>query len=115
MIIQNLNHDDLNDISFTIPKDELDNVKPIIDAFIKEVEANDLLVRTDVAKLSIVGTGITSDATIASGLFGALYQLGINIEMISTSEIKISCIIDEKQSKEALKAIHDFFELNKVI
>ena len=115
MIIQNLNHDDQNDISFTIPKDELDNVKPTIDAFIKEVNAKELLVRTDVAKLSIVGTGITSDATIASGLFGALYQLGINIEMISTSEIKISCIIDEKQASEALAEIHKFFELNKVL
>lgn len=115
MIIQNLNHDDLNDISFTIPKDELDNVKPTIDAFIKEVGANKLLIRTDVAKLSIVGTGITSDATIASGLFGALYQLGINIEMISTSEIKISCIIDEKQANEALSEIHNFFQLNKVM
>ncbi|GAU77335.1 aspartate kinase [Fusibacter sp. 3D3] len=115
MIIQNLNHNDLNDISFTIPKDELAHVKPTIDAFIKEVEANELLIKTDVAKLSIVGTGITSDATIASGLFGALYQLGINIEMISTSEIKISCIIDEKQATEALSEIHNFFELNKVI
>ncbi|MBF4694769.1 aspartate kinase [Fusibacter ferrireducens] len=115
MIIQNLNHDDLNDISFTIPKDELYNVKPTIDAFVQEVNASELLIRTDVAKLSIVGTGITSDATIASGLFGALYQLGINIEMISTSEIKISCIIDEKQANEALSEIHNFFQLNKVL
>ncbi len=115
MIIQNLNHDAFNDISFTVPKDELENVNSIIEAFIKEVGASPLLIRKDVAKLSIVGTGITSDANIASGLFGTLYQLGINIEMISTSEIKISCIIDESQSKLAVNEIHSFFELNHVI
>ncbi|MDK2868401.1 MAG: aspartate kinase [Clostridiales bacterium] len=114
MIIQNLTHDDRNDISFTVPKDDLTVVQGIINQFIEEVGANPLLVRDDVAKLSIVGTGITSDATIASGLFGALYKMGINIEMISTSEIKISCIIDKARSKEALNEIHEFFELHKV-
>ncbi|MBS7527385.1 aspartate kinase [Fusibacter paucivorans] len=115
MIIQNLTHDDRNDISFTVPKDDLELVQGIINQFIEEVGANPLLVRDDVAKLSIVGTGITSDATIASGLFGALYKMGINIEMISTSEIKISCIIDKARSKEALNEIHEFFELQKVL
>jgi aspartate kinase len=115
MIIQNLTHDDRNDISFTVPKDDLNVVEGIINQFVEEVGANPLLVRDDVAKLSIVGTGITSDATIASGLFGALYKMGINIEMISTSEIKISCIIDKARSKEALNEIHEFFELQKVL
>jgi aspartate kinase len=115
MIIQNLTHDEHNDISFTVPKDDLDVVRKIITQFVEEVGANPLLVRDDVAKLSIVGTGITSDAHIASGLFGALYKMGINIEMISTSEIKISCIIDKSRAKDALIEIHDFFELHKVI
>lgn len=115
MIIQNLTHDGQNDISFTIPKDDLTEVKPIINNFIEEVGAKALLVRDDVAKLSIVGTGITSDANIASGLFGALYKMGINIEMISTSEIKISCIIDKERATDALNEIHDFFELQHII
>ena len=115
MIIQNLTHDGHNDISFTIPKDDLKVVEPIIKQFVDEVGSDALLVRDDVAKLSIVGTGITSDANIASGLFGALYKMGINIEMISTSEIKISCIIDKTQSKAALNEIHDFFELQHVM
>jgi len=115
MIIQNLNHDEHNDISFTINEDDLDQVEEVMHLFIDEIGANPPLIKKTVAKLSIVGTGITSDAKIASGLFGRLYELGINIEMISTSEIKISCIIDTACADRALNEIHHFFELHKVI
>lgn len=112
MILQNLNHDGFNDISFTVPVDDFETILPTIEAFVDEVGASPILVKKDVAKLSIVGTGITSDVKIASGLFGKIYELGINIEMISTSEIKISCIISQSQAKQALDEVHKYFELN---
>ncbi|GAB6106204.1 aspartate kinase [Fusibacter bizertensis] len=112
MILQNLNHDGFNDISFTVPIDDFELILPTIEAFVDEVGASPILVKKDVAKLSIVGTGITSDVKIASGLFGKIYELGINIEMISTSEIKISCIISQSQAKQALDEVHKYFELN---
>lgn len=111
MIIQNLNHDGLNDISFTIPTEDLEHVIPTIEAFTEEVKSSPMLIKKDVAKLSIIGTGVTSDVKIASGLFGKFYELGINIEMISTSEIKISCIIDQSQARLALKEVHSYFNL----
>lgn len=111
MILQNLNHDGLNDISFTLPSDDLDRVIHTIESFTEEVMSSPVLIKKDVAKLSIIGTGITSDVKIASGLFGKFYELGINIEMISTSEIKISCIISQSQAKQALKEVHNFFNL----
>lgn len=114
MILQNLNHDGFNDISFTVPVEDLERILPTIESFIDEVGASPLLVKKDVAKLSIVGTGITSDVKIASGLFGKIYELGINIEMISTSEIKISCIIDQNHAKHALEEVHNYFNLNCV-
>ena len=112
MILQNLNHDGLNDISFTVPIEDLERILPTINDFVDEVGASPIVVKRDVAKLSIIGTGITSDVKIASGLFGKIYELGINIEMISTSEIKISCIIDQSQAKKALAEVHNYFNLN---
>lgn len=114
MILQNLNHEGFNDISFTVPVEDLDRILPTVEAFVDEVGASPILVKKDVAKLSIVGTGITSDVKIASGLFGKIYELGINIEMISTSEIKISCIINQDQGHQALDEVHKYFNLNGV-
>lgn len=114
MILQNLNHEGFNDISFTVPVEDLEMILPTVDAFVEEVGASPILVKKDVAKLSIVGTGITSDVKIASGLFGKIYELGINIEMISTSEIKISCIINQDQGQQALAEVHKYFNLNGV-
>ncbi len=115
MIIQNLNYEGVNDISFTIPTDDLGIVLPIVNAFVFEVASEEALVEQNVAKLSIVGTSITSDAKIASGLFGILSDLGINIEMISTSEIKISCIVAQNDAINALNEVHDFFISNHLI
>lgn len=111
MIIQNLNHDGLNDISFTVPSEDLEYIMPAINDFVDEVGASPVRVKTEVSKLSIIGTGVTSDVKIASGLFGKFYDLGINIEMISTSEIKISCIIAQDKSQIALESVHEYFGL----
>ncbi len=109
MIIQNLNHDGLNDISFTAPDEELMHIRPILDTYIAAVNASPPRIKTSVAKLSIIGTGVTSDVNVASGLFKTIYELGINVEMISTSETRLSCIIDEDRAKDALNAIHGYF------
>lgn len=111
MIIQNLNHDGLNDISFTVPTSELTRILPIITNFVDEVGSSPAQINNDVAKLSILGSGITSDVKIASSLFGKIYELGINIEMISTSEMKISCIINQSHAAIAYKEINAYFNL----
>jgi aspartate kinase len=110
MILQNLNHEQTNDISFTISKDDLAEALQVSEEFLNTFNSQGSLdIKESVAKVSIVGTGITSSAEIASKLFGTLYDLGINIDMISTSELKISCIIDVEHAQEAYKKLHEVF------
>lgn len=110
MILQNLNHADTNDISFTVSKDDLPEAIAVCQSFLKHYGPEcELDVKADVAKLSLVGTGITSSADVASKLFGTLYELEINIDMISTSEIKISCIIDAEYAQAAYQRLHQVF------
>ena len=111
MIIQNLNHDEHNDISFTVPNDDLAEATSIATSFSQKVGGGEVIIKRDVSKVSIVGTGITGNAEVASLLFGTLSELGINIEMISTSEIKISCIIDAASSDLAVTSLHNAFDL----
>jgi len=111
MIIQNLNHEEHNDISFTVPNDDLVEATSIATAFAEKVGGGEVIIKKDVSKVSIVGTGITGNAEVASLLFGTLSELGINIEMISTSEIKISCIIDAQSSDLAVTSLHNAFDL----
>lgn len=114
MIIQNLNHDKVNDISFTVDIEDMENAIKIASNFSSSIDAKSILFDTKVTKLSIIGTGITGSSEVAARLFGALYDLGINIQMISTSEIKISCIISEEDGERALNSIHDHFNLDKI-
>lgn len=109
MILQNLNHNAQNDISFTVPEECILRSTEIVEAYKSEIQAKAVLSKTNVSKLSVVGTGITSNPDIAAKMFGALYELGVNIEMISTSETKISCIIEEQDSDDVLKHIHALF------
>ncbi len=111
MIIQNLNHEEHNDISFTVPNDDLAEAASIANTFSEKVGGGEVIIKKDVSKVSIVGTGITGNAEVASLLFGTLSDLGINIEMISTSEIKISCIIDANSSDLAVVSLHNAFDL----
>ena len=113
-IIQNLNHDEFNDISYTVPIEDFEKTFKISTKFAEQFEKSAVLYKKNVSKLSIVGTGISGNAEIASKYFETLYKLGINIEMISTSEIKISCIIESKNSKKAINEIHKAFELDKI-
>lgn len=113
MIIQNLNRAKQNDISFTVAGEDLQKALEISNKYNESV-GGEVLYKENVSKLSIVGTGIAGSAEVASKLFGVLYSLGINIEMISTSEIKISCIIADEISDEALRKVHSAFELDNL-
>jgi len=112
MIIQNISRDNVNDVSFTVKRDHLEKAISISKRVSKEILAKDLSFDDEVCKLSIVGTGIANSVDAASNLFESLFELGVNIQMISTSDIKISCIIDKASGKRVLSHIHDRFILN---
>ena len=109
MILQNLTHENVNDISFTTPVEELNKVGPIVKDFAKNIGAEDVIIKDNVSKISLIGTGILGHGEIASMFFETLSDLKINIEMISTSETKISCIIDKSHSLIATKKLHEIF------
>ena len=108
MILQSIGHNGKKDISFTCTNEDADEAKAILtDAM--DFESID--VRKDVAKVSIVGAGMQSSAGVAAKMFEALYDANINIHMISTSEIRITVLINEKNTERAMNAIHDAFDL----
>jgi aspartate kinase len=114
VIVQNVSHDGMTDLSFTVSRGDLpramkilkDQVKPHIGC--KEVSGDDRM-----AKVSIVGMGMRSHAGIAAQMFRTLAEEGINIQMISTSEIKISVVVDEKYAELAVRVLHKAFELDQ--
>ena len=113
MIIQSYGrNDDTNDIAFTVGKADYDKTMEIVKKAIKEINATNVLVDEDIAKVSIVGAGMVDRPGIAASMFKALAEAGINIKMISTSEIKISCLVEKDQSNEAIKAFHSAFHLD---
>ncbi|BES66147.1 aspartate kinase [Gottschalkiaceae bacterium SANA] len=110
-IIQSAHRDTVNDISFTVNDEDKEQALSITTAYAAEIGANRVLHDPDVSKLSVVGTGIAGNTDVAAKLFGSLSDLGINIQMISTSEIKISCIISNVDGLKAMQHLHDVFEL----
>jgi len=114
MIIQNVSVDGKNaDLSFTVTKNDFPQAMEIVKDKAKQLKARDVIGDTSIAKLSIVGVGMRSHAGVAARMFQALSRVGINIQMISTSEIKISCVIDEKFIELGVRVLHDEFELDK--
>ena len=113
MIIQNISQGELTDISFTVPKGDAKKAVDIMKKMTKEIGAADVLLNPDIAKVSIVGVGMRSHSGVAAKMFATLAKEGINIMMISTSEIKISCVIDAKYTELAVRALHDAFELGE--
>ncbi|MFQ6079672.1 MAG: aspartate kinase [Thermodesulfobacteriota bacterium] len=113
MIIQNVSEEGLTDITFTVMKTDLYKATSIVGEIVRQIGAKDIHTDENIAKVSIVGTGMRSHSGIASTMFGALAKEGINIMMISTSEIKISCIIDSKYTELAVRSLHDAFQLDK--
>lgn len=114
MIIQSSHRKEINDIAFTVAMNDFDKAGKITKKFIKEVKAQGIITDSEVAKVSIVGAGITGDPLVASRMFGALSKEGINIDMISTSGIRISCLINAGNIEKAVKAIHKEFGLEGV-
>ena len=109
MILQSVGRDSTKDISFTVAVDNADEAVEIIERHFHEYDKID--VEKNVAKVSIVGAGMMSNAGVAAKMFEALYDEGINIKMISTSEIRVSVLIDEKHTEKAMNAVHDKFDL----
>ena len=113
MIIQNVSQASLTDISFTVPRVDLGKTVPLVQQVAKEIDAKSVEVREEIAKVSIVGIGMRSHSGVAASMFEALSREGINIMMISTSEIKISCIVDKKYLELAMRTLHAAFGLDE--
>ena len=114
MIIQNISQTAATDLSFTVPKADLKKAVPIIQAVAKDIEAKSVSVTEAIAKVSLIGVGMRSHSGVAAKMFEVLAREGINIMMISTSEIKISCVVDEKYLELAMRALHSAFGLDHV-
>ncbi|QGT99827.1 Aspartokinase [Candidatus Syntrophocurvum alkaliphilum] len=114
MVVQSANREDRNDIAFTIESDELERALPVVNILVNELGASGMSYGDKVAKVSIVGAGMQSNPGIAAAMFEALAEENINIHMISTSEIKVSCIIDEEVIEKAVNALHNKFELDNI-
>lgn len=113
MIIQNTGQGGLTDISFTVPRTDLEKAVKIVKEMIGGIGAKGIEVKDEISKVSIIGVGMRSHSGVAAKMFGTLAKEGINIMMISTSEIKISCIIDSKYTELAVRALHDSFEIGR--
>lgn len=113
MIIQNKTETRSTDISFTVAKGALSKTLQVVREAARAVGTRNVSCDEDIAKISVVGVGMRSHSGVASKMFGALAKKRINIEMISTSEIKISCVVEGRKGKEAVRAIHREFGLGK--
>lgn len=114
MIVQNISSDGkATDISFTVPKTDARKALEITEKLSKELGAERVLLNEDIAKISIVGVGMRTHSGVAAQMFEVLANHGINIMAISTSEIKISCLIDSKYTELAVRVLHDIFKLGE--
>ena len=113
VIVQNVSVDGKTDFTFTVSKEDEIAVKDIIGEIKKEVKFKDLIINSDIAKVSLVGVGMRTHAGIASKAFKALSENDVNIQIISTSEIKITMVIDKNLVEKAVQVLHEEFELDK--
>ena len=111
MIVQNISRDGFTDISFTLPRGDHARAATALEEIAREVRAQGVVHDERVAKVSIVGVGMRSHSGVAARMFATLSKEAINIQMISTSEIAVSCVIEEKYAELAVRALHDAFEL----
>jgi len=112
MIVQNTSEDGLTDLTFTVPKPDFYKTMKLLADVAKEIGAEKILGDEDIAKVSIIGIGMRSHAGVAKKMFEVLARENINIMMISTSEIKVSCVIEEKYTELAVRALHTAFGLD---
>ncbi len=115
MIVQNISEEGRTDMTFSCPVDQVKRAERAMQAAREagEINYHDLVADTEAAKVSVVGIGMRSHAGVAAQMFRALAAEGINIKVITTSEIKISVLIDRKYMELAVQALHDAFELEK--
>jgi aspartate kinase len=111
MIVQNVSHQGRTDVSFTAPKADLPRLKRVMDRVTQEVGSMGFEMDDGVAKISLVGAGMKSHPGVAADMFAALAEEGINIEMISTSSIRVSCVVRAADADRAVRAIHAKFDL----
>jgi aspartate kinase len=100
-------------MSFTVPKTDSKKIMDVMKKVVAEIGAKGVSIKEDIAKVSIVGVGMRSHSGVAAKMFSTLAREGINIMMISTSEIKISCVIEAKYTELAVRVLHDAFEMDK--
>ncbi len=113
MIIQNRAHAGMTNIDFTVPKGDLNDAKTVVAEFLKDGDLEDDVYNEDICKVSVVGVGMKSHAGVAAQAFSTMAENNININMISTSEIKVSMVIDEKYAELAVRSLHDAYKLDK--
>jgi aspartate kinase len=111
MIVQNISRDGYTDISFTLPRTDRAKVVEVLAEIARGIDAAGVAHDDRIAKVSIVGTGMRSHSGVAARMFQTLSREGINIQMISTSEIAVSCVVEDKYTELAVRALHDTFEL----
>jgi aspartate kinase len=111
MIVQNISSDGRTDISFTLPRGEIDQASELLEGRLAEIGAERLVVNAAVAKVSLVGAGMKTHPGVAARMFAALSRAGVNIQMISTSTIRVSVIVDDAHVDEAVRAVHAEFGL----
>ena len=112
MIVQNVSHHGATDMSFTAPLADLPRLQDVLNALTGDIGAERFTVDDAIAKVTLVGAGMKSHPGVAADMFAALAEEGINIEMISTSSIRISCVIRAKDADRAVRAVHAKFNLS---
>lgn len=112
-IVQNTSQHGITDLTFTVARADLNKAMRLVEPAIGAVGARDCVTQANLGKVSIVGSGMQSAPGYAAKMFRTLFNAGINIELITTSEIRITCIIDETRVKDAVRALHEAFELEK--
>ena len=109
IILQSIGRNDTKDISFTVAKSDLTAAEEVLEKYKASIGFDSVQVSDQIAKISIVGAGMINNPGVASDMFGALYNADININMISTSEIKVSVLVDIKDADRAVQVVHDKF------
>ena len=110
-IVQNASINKITDLTFTVTKDQMDDAIKVVKPIAKKIGARGIASDAKLGKVSIIGTGMQNTPGFAAKMFATLSENGINIDLISTSEIRITCIIEESKVKEAVRALHHAFEV----
>jgi len=113
-IVQNASVNGITDLTFTVARSELRKAMQIVEPVARSIGAKGCVSDAKLGKVSIIGTGMQNTPGYAARMFKALYHAGINIELITTSEIRITCIIDETKLAEAVRILHEAFELETI-